>query len=463
MNDIKALRCPSCGGPLDFDNQERSLVRCQYCGTSLVVPEELRSSGRQNIYGSLSEQVENMQRIGELVRGGKKIEAIKLYRSTFDVDLKEAKEAIDNLIAGRPIQAGNMTVETYSTSAEFPSVFDPATAVAIGGAAAASSTGCGCTSLVSLIILIVIVVGAALFFIPNSPIQELLGIENPISLPAEIEELINPDETAAFAEAALTFGGKGIGPGTFSDARYIGIDWEDNIYVGDYDTGQVQVFNEAGEYVSQWKIEQEGYILSMAVSVDGVVYLNNGGDILVFEGISGELLEEYRVDRVNLFKDLAFTYEGNLIATWHEGGADNVLAFDEEGSYSIIAEDVIHGATGDAELNPLVAVDWQGNIYLLGTFNNVVVKLSPDGDVMARFGSDGDEPGQFRGPSAITVDNLGRIYVADIWGIQVFDETGRYLETITVPASVRGMIFNQSNDLFVVTLDQTIIKYVIQE
>src|ERR1051326_3360570 len=42
MSYPKAFNCPSCGAPLSIKGAEREVV-CQYCGTHVVVPEEMRS------------------------------------------------------------------------------------------------------------------------------------------------------------------------------------------------------------------------------------------------------------------------------------------------------------------------------------------------------------------------------------------------------------------------------------
>lgn len=37
------FKCPSCGGPLDYDDSAALTVRCPFCSNSVIVPEELRS------------------------------------------------------------------------------------------------------------------------------------------------------------------------------------------------------------------------------------------------------------------------------------------------------------------------------------------------------------------------------------------------------------------------------------
>jgi hypothetical protein len=56
---------------------------------------------------------------------------------------------------------------------------------------------------------------------------------------------------------------------------------------------------------------------------------------------------------------------------------------------------------------------------------------------------------------------LGRIYVGDIKGIQVFDADGRYLTIVNPKGAPFGMVFNDKNELFVIARDR-VIKYAVQ-
>ena len=60
-----------------------------------------------------------------------------------------------------------------------------------------------------------------------------------------------------------------------------------------------------------------------------------------------------------------------------------------------------------------VALDRACNVYLTDTERSQVLKVAPDGDVLAQWGTDGHGPGQFHRPAAVAVDGDGNIYVAD--------------------------------------------------
>ena len=64
---------------------------------------------------------------------------------------------------------------------------------------------------------------------------------------------------------------------------------------------------------------------------------------------------------------------------------------------------------------------------------------------------------------AIAVDGRGRVYVADMKGVQMFDGDGRFIRTFRPDNSgASGMVFNDKNELFVV--DRTkVVKVALQE
>ncbi len=267
--------------------------------------------------------------------------------------------------------------------------------------------------------------------------------------------------TPGFAEVALTFGGEGTGAGLFDDARSIALDGEGNIYVAEYSTGRVQRFNPEGEFLVSWIAEGDTPLRGMAADRAGRVYVVRRGAILKYDGATGELLDNLQGD--DHFDDVAVLPGGGLVAASYLN-RDDIVWLNADGEVESRLEEAISGQTGDSELDTRVAVDGLGNIYALGHFNNAVFVFDPDGKFVSKFGSDGDEPGQFRAPQAIAVDGQSRVYVSDIKGIQVFAADGRYLRVFVPPnrAFVFGMTFNDRNELFAVAGEE-VFKFVLNE
>ncbi|MCA1575800.1 MAG: hypothetical protein LC794_00390 [Acidobacteria bacterium] len=267
------------------------------------------------------------------------------------------------------------------------------------------------------------------------------------------------ESTNSFATELLRFGSEGIGPGMFTDARSIAVDGAGRMYVGEYSGGRIQVFDPAGKFVGQWTIGDRKTILrGLAADRKGMVYAVHGGRIHRYRGETGEHLGELDYQRSG-FDDVTVAADGGLVTAWYSN-RDDIVAFDANGKVLRTIPAAISSASGDSELSTRVAVDGQGNIYALGTFNNSVFKFGRDGKFSNRFGSGGDQPGQLRAPYSIAVDGFGRVYVGDIKGIQVFDANGRFLTLLTLKGVAFGMVFNDKNELFVIARDH-VIKYAV--
>ena len=96
------------------------------------------------------------------------------------------------------------------------------------------------------------------------------------------------------------------------------------------------------------------------------------------------------------------------------------------------------GSQGSGELQfrfpwALAYNDTNNRVYVCDTNNNRITILNHDLTFHGSFGSKGSDAGQFNKPEGISVDSKGNVLVADMRNnrIQVFDESGRYLSSIT--------------------------------
>lgn len=369
---LQTFDCPKCGAPVKYErptSAAKSTVRCDYCHSQLIAPNEL---------------------------------------------------------AGQSAQV----IPVHFASSKFPKWILLTLAI----------------PLIGLIIGLIVAVGTA-----------FRSVSRPVIEPARPVTPNTPKKERAntFANVLLDFGSEGIGPGMFNDARSIGVDGAGRIYVAEYTGGRVQVFDPAGKFVSQWTIgDRKTLIRGLAADRKGMVYVAEGGRIDRYRGETGEKLGTLEYQRSG-FDDVTVAADGGLVTAW-QSNRDDIVVFDANGKLVRTIPEAISGASGDSELAMRVAVDGAGFIYALGRFNNGVFKFGRDGKFMNRFGSDGDQPGQFRAAYSIAVDGYGRIYVGDMKGIQVFDANGRYLALISSKGMAFGMAFNDKNELFVVARDHVI-------
>jgi len=76
-----------------------------------------------------------------------------------------------------------------------------------------------------------------------------------------------------------------------------------------------------------------------------------------------------------------------------------------------------------------VALDSEGNVYVVDTRNNRIQKFDADGYFITQWGSEGSGDGEFTYPSGIAVDPDGNVYVVDgrNYRIQKFDSDNNFL------------------------------------
>lgn len=461
----QSFTCPNCSAPLDYSGDDLT-IRCPYCGGSVIVPDALRPPASHApvsapqahapspwIGGSLLSQTERLHEITRLIRGGNKIEAIKLYREMFNVGLGEAKDAVDRLEAGKPVLMPGSVVVTAQTSA-FPSTpytsSQVKTAVTTAGGAAAG--GLACSGLAAVLILLVVAgIGIGLFLFLS-----------PGGIPGGVP-------TASFASRTLTIGqGEGDGPGFFKDTRWIAVDSEGYIYAGDFDTGRIQIFAPDGGFVDQWKVQSDRpYLSALAAARDGKLYAVVGPDIQLYEARTGNLLGTLAEDGdLGRIDDIAITSDGSLVAA----SSDGLYWFNADGQLvrktgQPLAETLLGESGSVAEVASVnsIAVDGSDNIYLAAFPQYYIFKLSPDGSLIDRIGGEGEGGGKFRTwPEAVAVDGRGRVFAYDFTGIQVFDANGDYLDTISIEGNTFDMVFNLQNELLVMDRNANqIAKYAI--
>jgi predicted RNA-binding Zn-ribbon protein involved in translation (DUF1610 family) len=111
MAKLRVFACPSCGASLSVDEGTAATTKCQFCGNTVIVPEEIRGAARSASTGGLATGAP-LKELGNLVRQGNKIAAIKLYRELFGGGLAEAQAAVDRLSMGQTVQVTYMGMPT---------------------------------------------------------------------------------------------------------------------------------------------------------------------------------------------------------------------------------------------------------------------------------------------------------------------------------------------------------------
>jgi glucose/arabinose dehydrogenase len=145
-----------------------------------------------------------------------------------------------------------------------------------------------------------------------------------------------------------------------------------------------------------------------------------------------------RDSRFNAPEGIAVDQQGNVYVV--DTDNDRIQKFSANGTF--IGELGRHGVQNGTFKNPEgIALDQQGNIYVVDTGNNRIEKFSsnfsgnfsansPNGTYLAQWGKHGVEPdSRFNAPEGIAVDRRGNVYVVDTGNnrIQKFSANGTFL------------------------------------
>jgi DNA-directed RNA polymerase subunit RPC12/RpoP len=107
--------CPSCGAGLDYDGDDDPVVRCSYCGSTVVVPAEFKpqrpvqvqaawSTGPLTIdLSSLTSMAAKLKAVKQLVVDGQIPEAAQLYQQTVGASPEESAAAVQQLASGQSV------------------------------------------------------------------------------------------------------------------------------------------------------------------------------------------------------------------------------------------------------------------------------------------------------------------------------------------------------------------------
>ncbi len=496
MPKLTVLSCPSCGASLSIE-QGASTAQCSFCGNTSVVPQELRGSspatpqevpGQKPVYLSgmpLMDQLPRLRELGDLVRAGRRDDAVRLYQDLFGANDLQARAAVDQLALGQPVSVNQFSALRSGSSTDaglfrfdqagLPQVQIQAKSAmsAMGGSPMLAGGGLygapvvidtrparqagGCIAMIVVISVVgsLLITGLALFagFMPFFNLGETL---NDLGL-GDVGDTI-AEVTDAYPREVLSVGGEGTGRGKFTDARHVGIDGAGNIYASDYDGGRVQVFDATGEFITQWTVEGENiYLTGMAVAEDGTLYLVYGSELYHVDGQTGEELAHIEWDEGWGFEDVVALPDGGFAATWYKN-RDDLVIFDADGEVVVDVQEAISSITGEAAVTMKLTVDNDGNLLVLNSNSEMVFKFSAEGEYLNSFGGDGEGQGQFRAVGDITVDNTGQIWVSDITGVQVFDATGRYVSRFAPGFYAYGMAVDDANFLYIAG-DNHITKY----
>jgi hypothetical protein len=442
--------CPTCGAPLEHKGGPDLTITCPFCGSSVIVPPELRSAHAvvHKAPPDMIDETAIFQSIRQLLESGNKIRAVELYRNCYPVGLAEAKNVVDGIEAG--------TITSLSRTMVPRAIMDMVAAKSSPGKNAAW-LGLGISFLIVLAIILIIVFFNIIFKPKGSP-SSASQSPPPSLMPTATPFPTNTPSPTPMASLVLKFGGEGMGAGKFHLANDIYVDRDGLMYVGDREFYRIQVFNPDGSYLRQFNINPKDKYRYLAAEPNGNFYVEQAGKIYLYDRKTGERTGQIsytdETGKTDGFGSMVVLPNGNLAATWDiydPDDRDDLLIFDRGGKLVNKIENALSGPADWTDHNVQLAADGLGNIYILGTSAQTVVKYSADGKFLTRFGSRGTKPGQFDTIQTIAIDSQGRVYLFGNTDL-IFDTSGLYMGSFTIkdcPLCLLGATFDQNDNLYI--------------
>jgi sugar lactone lactonase YvrE len=259
--------------------------------------------------------------------------------------------------------------------------------------------------------------------------------------------------TAEFRnERVQRFTSEGKFLGAFSVQPHAGgvaVDPEGNVYVAHWNSNKLAAYSPTGKLLHEWGTKGTGdgeFQLpgSVAFGPDGLLYVPDQGNSRVqkfttagkFVGKFGELGKEpgqfgggqSAGGRFAGPQFVAFDRAGNVYTT--DAALDRVQKFTPDGKLLAYwgSESAEPGGFGPPPLNkngtpgmggPIsLCVDRHDRVWVSAT-NNRVQQFTNDGKFLRGVGGEGDEPGQFHLPHGLALDSQDCLYVADTMNARI--------------------------------------------
>jgi RHS repeat-associated protein len=248
----------------------------------------------------------------------------------------------------------------------------------------------------------------------------------------------------------FSFGTKGAKPGEFAHPADIAVSPSGDLYVLDTENDNIEVFNQAGEYLNTIgeKGELEGQFSTpkgIAINAAGDIFVADTGNRRVQElSPAGKVLAVIR--NVELPHGVAVDSRGHVWVA--ETGASKVSEYTplEQGGYSrTLTLGTGTEGSGEEQFDEPqgVAVNAQGDVYVSDTLNDRLEEYGPTGEHLRTFAikkSKGKSEGEVKEPAGLTVDGAGDVLVADTGNsrFEEFSSTGTFIQAIGVKGSGAG-------------------------
>ncbi len=252
-------------------------------------------------------------------------------------------------------------------------------------------------------------------------------------------------------------------PGQFAYPESIAIDTADYVYISDTYNQRVQKFDSNGNYITSW---------GESISSLGEF---NAPEGMTIDDNNNILIADARNNRIQ-----KFTLDGTFIESWgneNQFQTPRDITSDQYGFYYVADHDwgriqklnsngeIVDSWGFGSGIFPIsIAVNRElERVYVSENGKSQIVVYDYDGNPLFSWGSWGEEDGQFRSQTGISIDNLGYVYVLDPKNdrFQKFDANGQFVFSIYYELFDALDIFadNSGNVFIVDTTHRQIVQF----
>ncbi|MDQ6787942.1 MAG: hypothetical protein M3033_14140 [Acidobacteriota bacterium] len=401
---MKAVTCPQCGSLISKVSERQAIVQCDYCGARVLLADETMPLQKAT---------------DETVPPQKAVYKPKLINEF-----------------GYPIDQEIPFEESRPLKNPFPPIV--------------------------IAIISIFGIGFVIFIAVISQSKPRSVITLPKSTPYAA-----PTVSAKVKETniMLEFGGKGTSTGLFDNPNEITVDKDGNIYVSD-STLRVQRFDASGKFLNLWNVKGDSKkeaINKLAADADGNVYVLIGGDIVIYDGQTGEQKHVLTDSKRHYIDDFILRDDDGMM--YVAENTQNEEFVQTKGRVIINRFVGIHSKAADADIASeaiKLAVDGKGDIYSVYALGAIYGEHDyNDEDLMTfHFTPQGKFVNKFAiglMPLSILTDNQSRIYILnenarDTGDIIVFSGAGNELKRINIDGSdfLKAMAVDKQNYIYII-------------
>lgn len=243
----------------------------------------------------------------------------------------------------------------------------------------------------------------------------------------------------------------------------LAVDSKGLLYIADTKVGAIFIFNTENNDLTMIKHGADARfkaLFGLAMDDNDTLLAVDGGlhHVLVFDS-THKLVSSFGESEMKEPCGIAIDLENRLVYVV-DTELDQVLVYDAD-NYKLLRKIGTTGkehtltTPGDFSKPTNVAVDKDGNVFVVDTLNDRVEVFDADGNFIRTFGKNGDGAGDFARPKGIAIDSDGHVWVSDAMlnRLQAFTPEGQILLGLggfgIMPAqfqAMTGVAFDQKNN-----------------